>query len=85
MSDVIDRLADANRPNSQHPPATGGSATVTNAATGTFPDGRKKITVSWQGVSIDCAYLASYTPATSDVVAFLKVGASYLVLGKPAR
>lgn len=87
MSDIVERLADTGDWPGQRsePPLTGGNATVTDAAAGTFTDGRKKITVTWQGMSIDCAYLAAYTPALDDVVMFVKAGGSFLVLGKPAR
>lgn len=80
MSDPVDRLA------APGPPAEAwsGTATVANAATGTTTDGRKLITVTWQGTNIDCNYLASYTPVLGDNVIFLKAGASFLVLGKPA-
>lgn len=81
--DIIDRLdATIPLPNNE---SSFGTAQVTNAATGTFPDGRKKITVSWLGTSVDCSYLAAYTPALNDIVTFLKSGSSFLVLGKPAR
>lgn len=80
--DVLDRIEQASTPQ----PATWcGDATVTDAAAGTFADGRKKITVDWQGASLDCAYLDSYTPADGDQVTFLKSGSTVYVLGKTAR
>ena len=80
MSDVVDRLA-APDPD---PPEWAGTATVSNAAKGTLSDGRKLITVTWQGVDVDCTYLAAYTPAAGDHVLFLRSGGSFVVLGKPA-
>lgn len=80
--DVLDRLEAASQP---IPSTAMGNATVTNAAAGTFTDGRKKITVSWLGTTFDAAYDASYTPATNDVVTFIKAGSSFYVIGKPAR
>lgn len=61
-----------------------GPATVTNAAAGTFPDGRLKITVDWNGTSVDARYNAAYTPVNGDVITFLKSGSSFWVLGKSA-
>lgn len=80
--DILDRLQAASVP---LPDTAMGNATVTNAAAGTFSDGRKKITVNWLGTSCDCAYDASYTPALNDVVTFLKAASSFYVIGKPAR
>lgn len=80
--DIVDRLD-----NALSEPSGGtwiGNATVSNAATGTFPDGRRKITVIWRGASIDCGYNAAYTPAVGDHVTFLKSGSSFWVLGKSA-
>lgn len=79
--DVIARLEDASRVD---PESWTGTATVTNAAAGTFPDGRRRITVKWQGTTYDAAYLASYTPAVGDKVSFLKSGPSFFVLGEAA-
>lgn len=81
MSDVTRRLA-ADDPNDDETWA--GTATVTNAAKGTAPDGRKLITVSWRGTPTDCAYLASYTPTVGHAVVFIKDGPSLFVLGRPA-
>lgn len=81
MSDVVRRLADDD-PNDDDTWA--GTATVTNPAAGTTPDGRKLITVSWRAASIQCTYLASYTPALNDPVTFIKNGPILFVLGKPA-
>jgi hypothetical protein len=80
--DIISRLAGAG---DEEPESWIGTATVTNASAGTFPDGRRRITVNWQGALFDCGYLASYTPAVGDNVSFLKAGPSFLVLGEPAR
>lgn len=79
--DVIARLEEASQPD---PGSWIGTAVVTNASAGTFPDGRQKITVDWQGAEFDVGYLASYTPAIGDNVSFLKAGSSFLVLGQPA-
>lgn len=80
MSDVIDRIEAAG----PDPEAWCGTATVTDPAAGATPDGRLLITVDWQGTPITCGFLASYTPAAGHHVTFLKAGASFLVLGKPA-
>jgi hypothetical protein len=82
VSDVTDLLANPDA--GGDPGSWCGTATVTNAAAGTSGDGRKLITVDWQGTSVTCGYLAAYTPAVGDHVTFLKAGASFLVLGKPA-
>lgn len=82
MSDVVDLLAEPD-PDGD-PGAWAGTATVTNAAAGTTTDGRKLITVTWQGVAVTCGYLAAYTPVVNDHVTFLKDGGNFLVLGKPA-
>ena len=81
MSDVIRRLA-ADDPNDRETWA--GTATVTNTLAGTAPDGRKLISVEWRGATVNCAYLATYTPALGHKVAFIKDGSSMLVLGRPA-
>ena len=80
--DIVDRLDAAGKP---LPNTSMGNAKVTNPAAGTFPDGRRKITVSWLGVSCDAAYDASYTPTLNDIVTFLKAGSSFYVIGKPAH
>lgn len=81
MSDVVRRLA-ADDPNNRQTWA--GTATVTNAAAGTAPDGRKLITINWLGTATNCAYLASYTPTVNDPVVFIKDGPVLFVLGRPA-
>lgn len=81
MSDVIKRLVNDD-PNDDT--AWGGTATVTNAASGFTEDGRRLITVAWRGASIDCTYLASYTPVVGHNVSFIKSGPILFVLGKPA-
>lgn len=80
MSDVIDRLA-APPPD---PEQWAGTCTVTSAAAGTTTDGRKLIQVNWLETTVTCTYLAPYTPVVGDHVLFLKSGASFVVLGKPA-
>jgi len=80
--DIVARLEDVAQ---SEPESWIGTATVTNASAGTFTDGRRKITVNWQGALFDSGYLASYTPANGDTVSFLKAGSSFLVLGEPAR
>ena len=80
MSDVVDQLAAPGPP----PESWSGTATVTATSSGTTSDGRRLITVSWNNTSVKCCYLASYTPVLNDHVLFLKSGASFLVLGKPA-
>ncbi len=80
MADVIDRLEEASEPRRE---TWSGTVTVT-ATGGAFPDGRQKITVSWLEQDVDCAYLASYTPAIGDHVIFLKNGSSFFVLGPAA-
>jgi hypothetical protein len=80
VSDVLSRLEDAGPP----PETWCGTATVTNPAAGVTADGRLLITVDWQGTSVTCPFLSSYTPAGGQVVIFLKAGASFLVLGHPA-
>lgn len=79
--DIIAKLGAASEPD---PESWTGTAQVTNAAAGLFPDGRRRITVKWQGTTYDAAYLASYTPAVGDKVSFLKSGPSFFVLGEPA-
>lgn len=81
MSDVIRRLADDD-PNDTE--AWAGTAVVTNAAAGTTADGLSMITVTWRGASINCTYLASYTPVVGHRVSFIKSGPILFVLGKPA-
>lgn len=80
MSDVVDRLG-APDPD---PEQWAGTATVTSTAAGTTTDGRKLIQATWQGVTVTCCYLASYTPTAGDNVVFFKSGSSFMVLGKPA-
>lgn len=80
MSDVVDRLA-APGPD---PEQWAGTVTVTDADAGVTTDGRRLITVDWQDVDVTCGYLSSYTPVIGDHVLFLKSGASFVVLGKPA-
>jgi len=80
----MDALARLNQTFEGQPETTSGTATVTNAAAGTFGDGRHKITVNWLGSTFDAAYLASYTPAVNDNVIFHKSGSSFFVLGKAA-
>lgn len=80
MSDVVDRLAAPDPDGEQW----AGTATVTTAAAGTTTDGRKLLTCDWQGTAVTCGYLAPYTPTVGDHVLFLKSGASFVVLGKPA-
>lgn len=79
--DVVARLEEASRVD---PETWTGTAEVTNAAAGTFPDGRRTITVRWQGSEYDAAYGAWYTPAAGDHVTFLKSGSSFFVLGEAA-
>jgi hypothetical protein len=79
--DIVSQLGEALTP---QPETWIGVARVTNASAGTFPDGRRKITVDWQGTSIDTAYNAAYTPALDDWVTFLKADSSYWVVGKSA-
>lgn len=80
MSDVIDRIEAAG----PDPEAWCGTATVTDAAPPPTSDGRLQVTVDWQGTSVTCGYLASYTPTLGHHVTFLKAGATFLVLGHPA-
>lgn len=80
MRDVVDRLA-APDPD---PEQWAGTCTVKTAAAGTLTDGRKLMVVTWLGTDVTCTYLASYTPVAGDNVLFLKSGASFVVLGKPA-
>jgi len=80
--DIVARLGDASEPD---PESWIGTATVTNASAGTFTDGRRKITVNWQGALFDSGYLASYTPAVGDNVTLLRSGSSFFVIGEAAR
>lgn len=79
--DVIARLEEASTPD---PQTWIGTATVTSAGAGTTDDGRLLITVDWNGTAVTCGFIDSYTPAAGDHVTFLKAGASFLVLGRPA-
>jgi hypothetical protein len=81
VSDVVQRLV-GDDPNDDDTWA--GTAVVTNAAAGSTSDGRKLITVLWRTTSVNCTYLASYTPVNGHNVSFIKNGPNMFVLGKPA-
>lgn len=83
MTDVVRRLGAVDR----SVPAESwiGTAEVTDATAGTTTDGRLLIEIAWNGTTATCAYLDHYTPASGDLVTFLKNGPSVIVLGRPAR
>lgn len=41
------------------------------------------VTVSWQGGSYQFPHMDSYTPVLNDLVAMVRYGGSWLILGKP--
>lgn len=41
------------------------------------------VTVSWQGGSYQYPHLSSYTPVLNDIVAMVRYGGSWLIIGEP--
>ena len=82
MSDPIRLLANDD-PNDED--EWSGTVEVLNAAAGTTADGRRLITIRWQGADIDVTYGNWYTPVVGDFPTFIKNGPSMFVLGPAAR
>lgn len=58
-------------------------ATVTTVSAGAAADGNALATVTWRGQAVQAAYLASYTPVVSHVVAVLyQPPGGLLILGQ---
>lgn len=78
-------MTDPFAPDGQPGESWAGSGVVINAAAGTTSDGRMLIRISYAGGQATCLFLASYTPVQGDTVAYIKTGATLLVLGAHAR